>query len=119
MCRLHSWVTLSESLDFSCLHFSVHLQNKSLNYVIIRVLSVPGFLNEYLLRVSGKYFFSTYQALGAIRNKNMNKTWLLSSRNLQFHCGERPVRTKSEITANTLSPHAREQYMKSREAVHD
>lgn len=87
--------------------------------MIIRVLSVPGFLNEYLLRVSGKYFFSTYQALGAIRNKNMNKTWLLSSRNLQFHCGERPVRTKSEITANTLSPHAREQYMKSREAVHD
>ena len=37
------------------------------------------------------------QALGAIRNISMNKTQLLASRSLQFHCGERSMRTNVKL----------------------
>ena len=41
---------VSKSPDFSCLHFLVHLQNKSLNYMITRMLPVSGFLKYPIKR---------------------------------------------------------------------
>lgn len=54
-----SYVLLSKSLTSLCLHFLVHLQNTSLNYMIRRVFPVLEFLNEYVLRFSRPYLFYT------------------------------------------------------------